>query len=173
MSTAIPRPWYREPWPWLLMMPPFGAVIGGVAMLLLAVASPEALVVDDYAHIEDLTRLQLAADRRAAELELHATVALEATQTDRARITVELSGGSAFVTPAELTLKLRHAARAEADRSVTLTRNGAAYAGEVDLAMGRYSLELLPSDAAFRLAGSFAGVPATVSIGASGQLTGP
>jgi uncharacterized protein len=50
MSTpgAIPtRPWYREPWPWLLMLPPAVSVAGGLVMLYLALSSPPELVPTD------------------------------------------------------------------------------------------------------------------------------
>jgi hypothetical protein len=168
MSTGTSnRPWYREPWPWLLMLPPFGAVIGGFAMLALAVGSPDALVVDDYAHIEDFTRAQFEADRRATELELHATVALASAAAGRARISVELAADDAFAAPHELTLRLRHAARADADREALLVRDGGAYVGETELAAGRYTLELSAPGSDWRLEGTVAGVPAVLELEAA------
>jgi hypothetical protein len=47
MSTSPDRPWYRQYWPWLLMIPPAGAVIGGLLTLYLAVTRPDALVRKD------------------------------------------------------------------------------------------------------------------------------
>jgi hypothetical protein len=47
MTTNSARPWYRQPWPWLLMIPPAAAVIGGFITLYLAVTRPDALVRDD------------------------------------------------------------------------------------------------------------------------------
>lgn len=44
MSTQTPRPWYRQLWPWLLIIPPLGAVIGGLLTLYLAVTRPDTLV---------------------------------------------------------------------------------------------------------------------------------
>jgi hypothetical protein len=47
MSNATPKPWYRQLWPWLLMIPPTAAVIGGGITLYLAVTRPDTLVRQD------------------------------------------------------------------------------------------------------------------------------
>jgi hypothetical protein len=47
MSTAVAKPWYRQVWPWLLIIPPLGAVIGGGITLYLAITRPDALVRKD------------------------------------------------------------------------------------------------------------------------------
>jgi hypothetical protein len=44
MSNPNSRPWYRQLWPWLLILPPAGAVIGGMITLYLAISRPEVLV---------------------------------------------------------------------------------------------------------------------------------
>ena len=165
MSSTTERPWYREPWPWLLMAPPFGAVVGGFAMLALAIGSPDALVVDDYAHIEELTRARFAADRRAAELDLHAIVGLVRTSAGRTRIEVQLIAERAFAAPPELELRLRHAAHAEADRTALLVRGtGGTYSGETELTVGRYALELAPTVEDWRLAGELSSEPAVLEL---------
>lgn len=33
----IPKPWWREPWPWLLMLGPAVAIVGCVVTIVLAV----------------------------------------------------------------------------------------------------------------------------------------
>jgi hypothetical protein len=149
------------------MLPPLGAVIGGFAMLALAVGSPDALVVDDYASIEELTRARFAADRRAAELDLRAVVGLASSADNRTRLRVELATDSTFAMPSALELRFRHAARAEADREALLLRDGNAYVGHVDLAAGRYTLEVSSSETDWRLAGTVAGVPAVVELAAA------
>ncbi len=47
MNTVVAKPWYRHVWPWLLIIPPLGAVIGGSVTLYLAVTRPDALVSRD------------------------------------------------------------------------------------------------------------------------------
>jgi hypothetical protein len=47
MTTPTARPWYRQYWPWLLMIPPTAAVIGGAITLYLAITRPDVLVRED------------------------------------------------------------------------------------------------------------------------------
>jgi hypothetical protein len=47
MSDPTVRPWYRQMWPWLLIVPPAAAVIGGSITLYLAVTRPDTLVRRD------------------------------------------------------------------------------------------------------------------------------
>ena len=47
MSDTVPKPWYRHVWPWLLIVPPAAAVIGGSITLYLAVTRPDTLVRKD------------------------------------------------------------------------------------------------------------------------------
>lgn len=42
------QPWYREPWPWILMAGPAIVVVAGLFTAWLAVSSDDGLVVDDY-----------------------------------------------------------------------------------------------------------------------------
>ena len=47
-SDRDDRPWFRQPWPWLLMAAPLASIVGGVAMWSLAVATDDGLVASDY-----------------------------------------------------------------------------------------------------------------------------
>ena len=63
------KPWYRQRWPWLLMIGPAWVVVGAFIMIWLASRTPDALVVDDYykrgkAINQDLSRDRAAADKR-------------------------------------------------------------------------------------------------------------
>lgn len=48
MRMQPPNPWYREPWPWLLMIMPLTAVVAGSITLWLATSTADGLVVGDY-----------------------------------------------------------------------------------------------------------------------------
>jgi uncharacterized protein len=47
MSTSNTQPWYRHLWPWLLILPPATAVVGGAITFYLAVSRPDMLVRQD------------------------------------------------------------------------------------------------------------------------------
>src|SRR5215831_12935369 len=46
MSTL--RPWYREPWPWLLMSGPAAVLVAGAITTWIAFRTADGLVTDDY-----------------------------------------------------------------------------------------------------------------------------
>jgi hypothetical protein len=68
------RPWYREYWVWLLMVPPTFAVFGGVMMLVLAITGRNDLSVSDYSHIDEITSQRFARDRAAADIAVLGTL---------------------------------------------------------------------------------------------------
>ena len=42
------RPWYREPWPWLLIAAPAASIVMGLVLWALAVSTDDGLVANDY-----------------------------------------------------------------------------------------------------------------------------
>jgi uncharacterized protein len=167
MSAAdTPKRWYRELWPWLLMAPPAASVVAGLTLAYFAVHDPSPLVVDDYANIEQIASEESAADRRAGELALGATLTLRADREGTVSITAELPR-TAVALPTTLTLRLRHAANPAADRMLELQYDGDAYRGRTALATGRYDFDLGPADRSWRLAGAVGSAPTTVHVAAT------
>jgi len=153
-TETHPRPWYREVWPWLLMLPPALSVAGGVTMVYLATHTPSALVVDDYARIDELTSERFDRDRAAARLGVEAELTFAPAP---ARVELSLRAPPPFTPPRALKLALRHATNPAADREIELLRAGEGYAAPADLVPGHYRLELMPADGAWRLAGELRG----------------
>ena len=61
-----PKPWYREPWPWILMAGPALVVVAGVVTMVLAVRSNDPLVAEDYYRRGvEMSRAPLSAEERA------------------------------------------------------------------------------------------------------------
>ena len=68
-------PWYRQLWPWLLLAPPAASIVGGVAILFVAIATDDGLVTRDapgdvgstgsYRALTPAERAQCAAKDRA------------------------------------------------------------------------------------------------------------
>jgi hypothetical protein len=46
LSKEPKTPWYREPWPWILMALPLSAVIASFASLFIAISHPDPLVTE-------------------------------------------------------------------------------------------------------------------------------
>lgn len=68
-QAPMPKPWYREPWPWVAIGIPAVAVIMGLTTLYLALANPDYLVVeeDQYRVIKSELRAQQPSDTGQSE----------------------------------------------------------------------------------------------------------
>jgi hypothetical protein len=75
MNSSAPA-WYREPWPWLLMLGPALVIIAGVVTAYLAVVSNDGLVEDDYYKQGLTVNQRTVRDQRAAELGIEAELVL-------------------------------------------------------------------------------------------------
>ena len=147
MSPQAPQPWYRQFWPWLLISLPASAVIGGIATIIIAVQSPNALVVDDY-YKEGLA-INQQKDRLASAGKIGLEGLLRGYEN---RIQLILSSD----TPIEhdtLTLQIAHSTRAELDREVTLQRQAdGSYSSDFDaLLPGAWYLRLRPFDQSWEI----------------------
>lgn len=148
------NPWYREPWPWLLMAGPVAAVVGGIITAFIAVANDDPLVVDNYYKEGLAINRVLERDRAASERGYRAQVMFS---EDRTRVRVHLAGGGATL-PGALQLKLIHPTRAALDRSTSLTATQAGwYEGSLDgMAPGsRWKLQLEGEQRDWRLTGEW------------------
>lgn len=142
------RPWYREPWPWLIMAAPAAAVVMGVIMVVLATRSNDGLVADDY------YKRGLAINQTLDRADHARTRGLAATATfDAARTRVRLNVPAA--SDASLTLRFVHPTRAGLDQVVTVERVGAGlYEGAMTSpALGHWHLSLEDASGAWRLTG--------------------
>lgn len=142
------RPWYREPWPWLLMAAPLAAIIMGVVMMVLAGRSNDGLVADDY-YKRGLT-INQTLDRveRARALGVEADASFNA---DRTQIRVRVVGA----TDPKLGLRFMHPTRAGLDQVVELERSaGGMYEGRMTApALGHWHLSMEDPAGNWRISG--------------------
>ena len=47
MQTEAAKPWYRHPWPWILMSGPAIVVVAGIVTAVIAVATADGVVKED------------------------------------------------------------------------------------------------------------------------------
>jgi hypothetical protein len=114
-DKLMAKPWYREPWPWLLMTGPGVVIIAGFYTLWLAIQSDDGLVADDYYKRGLAINQTLSRAARAGQLALGARVELRA---DLGSVRVTVTGSEAL--PEKLRLRLVHPTRAVADRLIEL-----------------------------------------------------
>lgn len=115
-SRPAPRkPWYREPWPWLLMSGPAIVVVAGIATAIVAFRGADGLVADDYYKQGLAINRELARDEAARTMQIAGDIRLQAGVAR-----VGLRANAAL--PDRLTLRLVHPARASEDRVAYLAR---------------------------------------------------
>lgn len=113
-------PWYREPWPWLLMAGPALVVVASMITLWLAIRSDDGLVVDDYYKQGLAVNQTLTRDRVALAHGYKADLAWDVAS---GRVRVTLSGPSPL--PSMLQLRIVHPTHAGLDQRVRLAAVGA------------------------------------------------
>ena len=156
------KPWYREPWPWLLMAGPCIVVVAGFYTLWLAIVSDDGLVADDYYKRGLAINQTLSRALRAEQLALGARAELR-DGAARARVTLTGTG----ILPDVLRLRLVHPARAVADELIELHAvTPGVYAGNLTAAVaGRRVMMLEDLARTWRLAGEAnGGVEAAVVL---------
>jgi uncharacterized protein len=155
-------PWYREPWPWILMSGPAVAVVASFVSLYFAVSGADPLVADNYYKEGLAINRVIDRDHAASTLGYHAAVMIGSGGT---LVRVQLTGGGAK--PQALRLRFVHPTKAGLDRSVMARQiQPGWYEAEIELAPAnhwyvqledleqswRLTGEWLPGDASFVLA---------------------
>lgn len=152
--TEVTQPWYRHPWPWILMLGPFVVVVAGVITTYLAVKSNDGLVDDDY-YKQGLAVNQLTArDQLAVRLGLQAEVM---QNVEDGKIRVLLRGKPDAVLPEQLQLRAVHPTRAGVDQAVIMRADGAgSYSGKLGAPLkGRWHIALEDGKSQWRLTGDW------------------
>ncbi len=109
------KPWYREPWPWLLVAFPLTAVVAGTATLIIALRTDDGLVANDYYKEGLAINRQLEREQKAADLGLKIIASVD-EKTSMVRVHLEGKGGL----PAGLNLHFVHPTRAGMDQNIAL-----------------------------------------------------
>ncbi|WP_334156777.1 FixH family protein [Oryzomicrobium sp.] len=151
------KPWFREPWPWILMAGPAMVIVAGAITVSLAIKSDDGLVADDYYKRGLAVNQDIGRDRKAAELGLKASVAFG---DDRQTLKVQVEHNSSAPLPPSVNLALVHPTRRGQDQVVPLSLDGkGTYVGmlkePIVQASGKRHLALEDPEASWRLVGEW------------------
>ena len=155
------QPWYREPWPWILMAGPATVVVASLFTAWLAVRSDDGLVVDDYYQQGLAINKTLGRSVAAERLGIMAEISM----ADDGRVQVRLNAAAGGA----LTLQFAHPTRAGMDQSLKLAMvQPGVYEGNLQrpLQAGRWHVVLARRD--WRLAGDWT-MPATTALSLDGR----
>jgi hypothetical protein len=148
------KPWYRHPWPWILMAGPFTVIVAGVFTTYLAVVSNDGLVEDDYYKQGLAVNQQSARDQKALSLGVKAEVMLG---NDGSQLRIMLLGNQGLVFPQEINLRIIHPTRAGVDQKLFLRADGNGfYTGKLSTPLtGRWHVVLEDEKNQWRLTGDW------------------
>ena len=143
-------PWYRQLWPWLLMVPPLGAVIGGIVTIVLAVKTDDGLVSADYYKDGLAINQVLEKDVAARDLGLAGSAWFN---FDDGRVQVLLESAPAAL--GGLNLRLLHPTRDRLDQTIALRGgDGHRFSGALQApTAGLWYVRLEPDSGEWRLLG--------------------
>ena len=113
-------PWYRQRWPWLLMLGPAIVVVGGVRLGFVAFNTQDAMVVDDYYKQGKAINQDLRRERAATAMGL----VFDARYDAAAGTLSGVLRGAGGPVNAPFRLHLAHATQPEKDRKLDVAPDG-------------------------------------------------
>lgn len=123
------RPWYKEPWPFILVSITGLGVVAGSTLAFIGLSNPPEIVSGDFEQLgRGLTDTNVrTAQARALGLDGQVTL-------DGNRVALTLAAASADSLPERLLLQFQHPARSEGDTTALLQRgNDGRYYGALSL----------------------------------------
>ncbi|MDR3322604.1 MAG: FixH family protein [Zoogloeaceae bacterium] len=154
------QPWYKEPWPWILMAGPGIVVIAGFITLWLALSSADGVVADAYYKQGLAVNDVIHRDQAAQSMGLQAEIMQNGQEL---RVFVTASENAAPLAE-QLNLHLAHPTRSGMDQNIVLTKTeDGFYSGRLDAEIAdRWHVYLEDQELTWRLSGDWrlaAGVP--------------
>lgn len=136
---ALPKPWYRQFWPWFIIALPASAVTAGIVTLSIAMNNADDVVMEDWYREGRAINRHVELDRQAATLGIAATI-----ENTGHGVAVTLTSRIPLPWPDSLMLSLRHPTMAERDRSFALTNlgDGRYFAADATMPTGDWHLSL-------------------------------
>lgn len=153
-SNQLSSPWYREPWPWLLMAGPFVVIVAGFVTAWLAVRSSDGLVDDDYYKqglaVNQRIHRDLAALDRGIEVDL-------LIASDGRELLANLRENAQNAVPPALSVRLSHptAAGRDLDLNLLLSPDGVYRGALAEPLTGRWVVTVGDASARWRLVGDW------------------
>jgi uncharacterized protein len=161
------RPWYREPWPWIVMSGPAVVVVASFVSAYLAVHGADPVVDENYYQRGLQINVAMAQDQQARARQLESVLHIVGVRRgDDVRVELR-SGDGRAITDTALRIRMEHNSDSRSARSAVLGRvpgdGPARYFGQwlqapddrLSLSEGSWQLVVEGSD--WRLEGAAAG----------------
>lgn len=146
------RPWYKEPWPWILMAGPGVVIVAGIITTVIAVQTSDGLVSDDYYKQGLSVNQRMQRDQHATQLGLHADV-----MRSGLNLRLLITAADSSVLPEAITLRLVHPTVDGLDQVIQMKSEGHGfYDGALTAdVVGRWHVSLEDPAGQWRLQGDW------------------
>ncbi len=165
MSDAQVQPWYREPWPWLVMSGPAIVVVAGIITAVIAFRTSDGLVSDDYYKQGLVINQELQRDEKARTLGMSADITFS---PNRERVRLVLSGQPPGIASLRLVLLHPTLAGRDQDLALQMLSPGVYEAAMLPAIEGTWRLQIEDRAAGWRLVGAWRSKQDRVSLGQGG-----
>lgn len=142
------RPWYKEPYVWMLIGIPLSSVIMGIFFITKAVMTKDTLVRDNYYKDGLAYNQEISWDKKAVELGLKYELFIEG---NKATLNQKMSRLDA---PSIIQIKFSHPTLKEKDLDVLMQRqaDGRSFSGFIeDFTPGRFYIQLEAPEQQWRI----------------------
>jgi hypothetical protein len=140
MQSDIPKVWYKQFWPWFLIIVPLTSMVLSFTMMNLAFTGKDSMVIDDYYKEGRVINLKIKKLQQAKILNISTKTQVFADYVEVTFISGEPENGEALI------LDFYHSTQKFKDFSVTVLRdaNGVYRAPLTDDTLGKWQLSLHP-----------------------------
>ena len=147
MQSDIQKIWYKQFWPWFLIVVPLTSMVLSFTMMNLAFTGEDSMVIDDYYKQGRSINLKIQKLQQAKALNISAKTQVFSDYVEVTFVSGVPNNGEA------LTLDFFHSTQKFKDFSVTLLRdaNGTYRAPLTGDVMGKWKLSLHPLDETWKI----------------------
>ena len=145
MQTKEKKSWFKQFWPWFLIILPLVAVVAGISTLMIASDNKPEMVVDDYYKTGKAINADLSLLKKAKELGISAIV-----EQQQDGLLITLTG---LDSNTSISFSLFHSTQAKRDKITMLTAaaDGSYHFETAQVLDGKWTLRLEPFDKKWRL----------------------
>lgn len=145
MQTNTKKSWFKQFWPWFLIILPMTAVVASISTLIIASDNKPEMVVDDYYKTGKAINADLSLLAKAKELGISGLVTQQ-----KDGLLIKLDG---LKTNASISFYLYHSTQSKRDKTQMLTANanGDYHYETEDSLTGKWTLRIEPFDKQWRL----------------------
>ena len=145
MNKNTKKAWFKQFWPWFLIILPMAAVSAGITTVVIATHNKPEMVVDDYYKTGKAINADLSLLSKAKELGISAVIT---QQQDEIQIAMK-----GLESRASINFNLFHSTQSKRDQNLMLTADADGnyrYESEQSL-IGKWTLRIEPFDKKWRL----------------------